>query len=110
MTTVEDVRRKAKVVLITRALSTGDVDLGDRPGNRLKRYWLHDPRGLRKWFYRKSGRYTALRRHLAKYLGWARATRVAAEWFHEKTGYWPGSDLNRLHAGKPPRGKRVGPG
>jgi hypothetical protein len=110
MLTHDEVHRKASVALILRAVSTADVDLGDQPGNRLKRYWLHDPRGLRKWWFRKSGRFTALRRHLLKYMGPERATRTAAEWFHEKAGYWPGSDLNRVHAGKRPRGQRVGPG
>lgn len=110
MLTQADVTRKARVALILRAVSTGDVDVSNLDRDRLKRYWLHDPRGLRKWWLRPSGRFTALRRHLTKYLGRERATRVAAEWFHEKAGYWPGDDRNRVHAGRPPRGKRIGPG
>ena len=39
-----------------------------------------------------------------------RAKRVAAQWYHEATGRWPGSDANRVAHGKPPRGKVIGPG
>jgi hypothetical protein len=38
------------------------------------------------------------------------AKRTAAEWFHIRYGYWPGSDVNKVAHGKPPRGKVVGPG
>jgi hypothetical protein len=38
------------------------------------------------------------------------AKRTAAQWFHERFGFWPGSDKNRVMHGKPPRGKKVGPG
>lgn len=34
----------------------------------------------------------------------------AAAWFHERYGFWPGADLNRVRQGKPPRGDRIGPG
>ena len=34
----------------------------------------------------------------------------AASWFHERYGFWPGDDRNRVKHGKPPRGQRVGPG
>jgi hypothetical protein len=45
-----------------------------------------------------------------KYLPPDEAKRTAAQWFHEVFGFWPGSDLNRVTHGHPPRGKRVGPG
>jgi hypothetical protein len=34
----------------------------------------------------------------------------AAAWFHERYGFWPGDDRNRVRQGKPPRGERIGPG
>lgn len=34
----------------------------------------------------------------------------ASRWFFEKYHYYAGSDLNRVKHGKPPRGKRIGPG
>ena len=107
MVTSEDIRRKARLALITRAASPLPAQV-DR--EQLRRYWTEDPRALRKWWLRPSGRFTALRRHLLKFMDPGRATRTAAEWFHLKAGYWPGSDLNRIHAGKPPRGSKVGPG
>lgn len=114
MTSQADIRRRVRVWQIThdigRAMSTGDVDLGDGNSERLKRFWTQDPRGLARWATRPSGRYRALVRQLAKHMPVEKAKRVAADWFHEVIGYAPGSDLNRVHAGKPPRGKRVGPG
>lgn len=83
-----------------------DTDIGD---NNLKHYWTKGP-GLAKWASLPSGRWTALYGHLARYMSPEKAKRVAAAWFHEVVGYWPGADLNLVHAGKPPRGDRIGPG
>lgn len=76
---------------------------------RLHHYWTRDPEGLAKWADHPHP-WTALYRHLRKHVGSERAKRMASEWFHERFGYWPGSDLNRVAHGKPPRGKRIGPG
>lgn len=80
-----------------------DLHPGDG-GDQLKRYWIAGP-GRAKW-----NTWTELYNHLKKYLGPERAKAVAAAWYHEATGLWPGSDANRVAHGKPPRGKRVGPG
>lgn len=72
--------------------------------NQLKDYWLHGE-GAAKW-----SRWTDLYDHLRKYLGDERAKRTAAQWFHERYGFWPGADKNRVMHGKSPRGDRVGPG
>lgn len=40
----------------------------------------------------------------------AMAKRMASAWLHEVTGEWAGSDIHRVHSGKPPRGHRIGPG
>ena len=72
--------------------------------NQLKKYWLHGE-GAARWT-----RWTELYHHLLKYLPAERAKRTAAEWFHERYGFWPGADKNRVMHGKPPRGDVVGPG
>jgi hypothetical protein len=56
----------------------------ERAGNNLKDYWLHG-KGAGKW-----KTWTQLYHHLVKYLPPDRAKRTAAEWFHERYGYWPG--------------------
>jgi hypothetical protein len=67
--------------------------------NELKNYWTKGE-GLAKWADHAHP-WTALFRHLRKHLGSARAKRVAAQWFHDVKGYWPGHQ----------RGKNpVGPG
>ena len=79
------------------------------PGHdQLHHYWTHGE-GLAKWLGHPH-EWTALRDHLAKYVGPERAARMATEWFHEVKGFYPGSDLHRVEHGKPPRGHRVGPG
>lgn len=57
--------------------------------NELKRYWTRDPRGLAKWAT-KPHPWTALKNQLAKHVGEERAKRIAAQWFHEVFGIWPG--------------------
>lgn len=78
-----------------------DTTPGD---NQLKRYWVYGA-GASKW-----STFTELRKHLLKYLAPEIATRTAATWFRLRYGYWPGDDRNRVRAGKPPRGQRIGPG
>lgn len=80
------------------------------PGDaeRLKRYWTKGE-GLAKWAD-KPKPWTELYHQLTKYMNPDMAKRTAAQWFHEVFGFWPGSDLNRVTHGEPPRGKRVGPG
>ena len=75
---------------------------------RLKRYWLTGP-GAAKW-QGSDHPWTDLYHHLLKYMEPEMAKRTAAQWFHEHFGFWPGSDLNRVTHGKPPKGKVVGPG
>lgn len=72
--------------------------------NQLKHFWLHGE-GAARW-----STWTELYDHLKKHMPAEMAKRVAAEWFHERYGRWPGSDANRVAHGKPPRGNRVGPG
>lgn len=75
---------------------------------KLKKYWLAGP-GLKKWAGSPHP-WTALYGHLSKYMPADKAKRTAAEWFHQHFGFWPGADLNRVTHGRPPRGKKVGPG
>lgn len=74
----------------------------------LHRYWTKGE-GLGKWAD-KPKPWTALEHHLVKFMDPDEAKRTANEWFHDVFGYYPGSDLNRVAHGKPPRGQRVGPG
>jgi hypothetical protein len=79
------------------------------PGHdELHHYWTRGE-GLAKWAGSPTP-WTTLEHHLEKFVGPERAKRMAAEWFHEVFGFWPGSDKNRVAHGKPPRGHRVGPG
>jgi hypothetical protein len=64
-------------------------------GEQLKHYWLHGE-GAAKWTT-----WTELYEHLVKYLSPGMAKRTAAEWFHERYGYWPGDHKNLdKHGGK----------
>lgn len=72
-------------------------------GEQLKHYWLYGE-GAAKW-----STYTELHNHLIAHKV-PHADAVAASWFHQRYGFWPGADLNRLKHGKPPRGHKVGPG
>jgi hypothetical protein len=84
---------------VAAAADTNPVD-----DNQLKNYWLHEE-GAAKW-----STWTELYHHLLKHMSAGMAKRVAAQWFHERYGIWPGADLNRVKHGKPPRGEQVGPG
>lgn len=75
---------------------------------RLHQYWVAGE-GLAKWATTPDP-WTNLHAELAKYMPDGEAKRTASQWFHEVMGFWPGSDLNRVTHGKPPRGQKVGPG
>lgn len=76
---------------------TGDDDV-------FKRYWVYEE-GRARW-----NTFTELVAHLVKHVSPNKAKRIAADWFHERFGFWPGDDRNRVRQGKPPRGDRIGPG
>ncbi len=80
------------------------------PGHdELHHYWTRG-KGLAKWLGHLH-EWTALYHHLLKYAPNPEAAkRWASAWFHEVKGFWPGADLHRVEHGKPPRGKRIGPG
>lgn len=75
---------------------------------RLKRYWLAGP-GLAKWADTDTP-WSHLHRELLKYMTDELAKQTASRWFIEHFGYAAGSDRNRVAHGKPPKGKKVGPG
>lgn len=76
---------------------------------RLRLYWTKGE-GLSKWAD-KPDPWTSLYHELIKYIHDPdMAKRTASQWFHSVMGFWPGSDLNRVTHGHPPRGKVVGPG
>lgn len=77
---------------------------GKGHGNDIKAWWMHGE-GASKW-----ATWQELYDHLKKHMPNEQAKRVAAQWFHERYGFWPGADKNRVMHGKPPRGKVVGPG
>lgn len=56
--------------------------------NQLKDYWLHGE-GAAKWVASPHP-WTALYRHLKDHMPDEMAKRVAAEWFHDRFGIWPG--------------------
>jgi hypothetical protein len=72
------------------------------------KYWTKGE-GLAKWAPTDHP-WTSLYHHLIKFMNPDEAKRTATEWFHEVFGFYPGSDMNRVTHGKPPRGHRVGPG
>jgi len=75
---------------------------------QLHEYWTKGE-GLAKWADAPDP-WTELYHHLLKYMSPGKAKRTAAQWFHDVFHFWPGSDKNRVTHGKPPRGKKVGPG
>lgn len=79
------------------------------PGHdELHHYWTKGE-GLAKWA-KSPHPWTSLYNHLVKYVGPVHAKKMAGKWFEEVFGFAAGSDKNRVMHGKPPRGKRVGPG
>lgn len=75
---------------------------------QLHEYWTKGE-GLAKWASAPDP-WTQLYHHLLKYMSPGKAKRTATNWFFDVFHFYPGSDLNRVTHGKPPRGKKVGPG
>lgn len=97
--TPDEVRRKARLAFIVRA------DVKPKPGDsHFRRWWVYGP-GRARW-----STWTELYTQLLEHLSPARAKKVASAWFKLRYGFASGSDLNRVRQGKPPRGKRIGPG
>ncbi len=75
--------------------------MADAPGggdpDKLKHYWTKGE-GLKKWATHAHP-WTALYRHLVKFVGKERAQRIASQWFHDVFGIWPGE-----RGGKNPTG------
>ena len=87
------------------ALPAGETSRARPRGDEvLKDYWLVGE-GAARW-----ASWTDLYEHLKKHMADGKARQIAASWFHERYGTWPGSDENRVAHGKPPRGDKVGPG
>jgi 2'-5' RNA ligase len=57
--------------------------------NSLKKYWLVGD-GATKW-----KTWTELYNHIRKFVAPDKAKRMAAQWFHERYGMWPGSKANK---------------
>lgn len=87
-----------------------DLRPGDGGAAKLKAYWTVGQGGISKIRWGTPGDWTRCERHLARYVGPEQAKRMCANYHHEMTGTWPGSDANRVASGKPPRGKVIGPG
>lgn len=85
------------------ALPAGETSRA-RDNDALKRYWMVGE-GAARW-----ATWTELHEHLKRHMADEKARQIAASWFHERYGRWPGSDENRVAHGKPPRGDKVGPG
>lgn len=81
----------------------------DRDGSQLRNYWTRTPEGLAKWV-KSPHPFTALVRHLQKHMTREQAEGLANRYYHRVFGYYPGSDRARVAHGKPPKGKKVGPG
>lgn len=104
---VDDLLNEQLVALLDRyRKSRTDLDAADRLERRynFRDYWLHGE-GAARW-----ATWTELVDHLKKHVSAGAAKRIAAQWFHDRYGTWPGSDENRVAHGKPPRGDKVGPG
>lgn len=67
-----------------------DAAASPKPGTPgyLKWYWTAGP-GRTKWTS-----WTELFAHLRKHMAEAMAKRVAAQWFHDVKGIWPGDHRN----------------
>lgn len=66
-----------------------DLHPGDGDARKLHDYWVRG-KGREKWF-NDPHPWTALYHELVKYMPPEKAKRVAAQWFHDAKGYWPGS-------------------
>jgi hypothetical protein len=74
--------------LLDNLSKSGGVQAASGDDMQLKRYWLHGD-GAAKW-----STWTDLYGHLKKHMADEMAKRAAAEWFHERYGYWPGDHRN----------------
>lgn len=81
---------------------------GEQGAHQLHEYWTKGE-GLAKWADSPHP-WTSLYHHLLKYMNAEKAKRTASQWFFDVFHFWPGSDLNRVTHGKPPRGHKIGPG
>ena len=77
------------------------------PGHDQLHHWWVYGKGRARW-----RTWTELYDQLATIpeVGPVTAAVYASAWFHDRYGYWSGSDLNRVRNGKPPRGSKIGPG
>lgn len=64
----------------------------------LKNYWLHG-KGLAKWATSPHP-WTALYHHLRKHVNPEYAKRIAAQWYHEHFGHWPGERKGKNPIGR----------
>jgi len=94
--------RAVEVLRVAEALGH-DVTPGH---DQLHHWWVYGA-GRERWHD-----WTSLYDQLAKIpaIGPIKAKAYASKWFHDRFGYWSGSDVNRVKHGKPPRGNRIGPG
>lgn len=76
-----------------------------RPGNDELHHWWVYGEGRARW-----RTWTELHAQLLEHMSPGMAKRAASAWFHERYGYYSGSDVNRVKHGKAPRGDRIGPG
>lgn len=101
----EEILRSSDIELDERVAHSAE---GLKGAEKLHAYWTHGE-GLAKWADTPTP-WTNLYHHLLKYLPPEEAKKTATEWFYDVFHFYPGSDLNRVTHGKPPRGKLVGPG
>lgn len=85
-----------------------DVNPGDGDAQRLRIYWLAG-KGAAKIRWNTPGDFTRCVRYLSKYMP-GRAEGYCQNLHKAATGMYTGSDAHRVASGKPPRGKRIGPG
>lgn len=99
---------RALQAYLRKAFAAADTTEAVGGAAQLHEYWTRGE-GLAKWA--DSPRpWTALYHHLVKHMPAEEAKRTASNWFHDVFHFWPGSDENRVTHGKPPRGKKIGPG
>jgi hypothetical protein len=58
--------------------------------NNLKTYWTKNPKGLAQWLHTPHP-WTALYNQIRKHVDPDKAKRIAAQWYHDVLGTWPGS-------------------
>ena len=86
------------------------VDTHPGDAHQLHDYWTKGE-GLAKWADSPKPWTTLFHLLWPRYIkSEDEAKRTATNWFHDVFHFYPGSDLNRVTHGKPPRGHKVGPG